>query len=309
MPVRRFGSYSLKTSNESKVFFPASGITKGDLLDYYQAVAGAMIPLIQGRPLSFQRFPEGIGREGFFQQQADGSMPDWVKRVEIEKVSGGKIEHAMAFKAADLASFAQIGAVVIHQWQSRQGRLLQPDHLVFDLDPSIDEGFDQARQAALILRDYLEALGLVPFVKTTGSRGLHVVAPLAGKEEYDEVRRLCSLMAGELVRSHPDELTTEQRKNKRQGRVYLEVGRNAYGQTMVAPYSVRAREGAPVSAPVDWEELEDQGFHPEAYTLESIPARMGRRPCPWRAMHRRARSLNSVRRRLESQEMERNTNQ
>jgi bifunctional non-homologous end joining protein LigD len=297
--ARRYGRISFETSNEDKVLFGDAGVTKGDLVAYYERVADRILPHLRDRPLVMQRFPDGIGGEGFYQKQVGGYFPDWIETVRVEvRGSGGDQELAVCANQATLAYLANQACVALHPWLSRTDRLDHPDLLVVDLDPVRDD-FESARRAALRLRDLLDELGLPGFPKLTGSKGIHVAVPLDRRADFDAVRDFARSAAELLAARHPDDLTVEQRKEKRKGRLYVDVGRNAYGQTAVAPYSVRALPGAPVAIPLAWEELERGGIGPRDYTVKNVFRRLGQRRDPWAGLRRRAHSLEPARRRLE----------
>jgi len=297
MTRRTFGSLVVETSHEDKLYFPGDGLTKGDLLDYYAGVAEVMLPHLEGRPVTMHRFPDGIDGESFYHKEAPDYFPDWIERVTVKK-EGGTVHHILVEKAAALVYIANQGCIVPHVWLSRKDRLHHPDQLIFDLDPP-DGDFAAVREAARELRELLEDLGLAVFVKTTGSRGLHVLAPLDRSADFDAVRAFARDAARVLAARHPDRLTTEVRKEKREGRLFLDTARNAYAQTAVAPYAVRALPGAPVAAPLDWEGLGDSSLDARRYTLRNIRRRLGQREDPWKGLMRHAHSLTRPREKLD----------
>jgi bifunctional non-homologous end joining protein LigD len=292
----RIGRRRLEISHPDKVLFPDDGITKADLVEYHRRVARFMVPHTKGAPVMLERYPDGIGGHGFIQKEISGTFPAWVPRVEIPK-KGGTVVHALADNAATLVYLAAQGCLTVHTFTSRVPQLDRPYRLIFDLDPSADR-FEWVRDGARGLRRILDELGLVPFLKTTGSRGLHVVVPLDGRSGFDEVRPFAQDVAAVLARADPERFTTEFHKKERGDRVYLDVARNGYAQTAVAPYSVRARKGAPVATPVDWSELDDPDFGPRRFSLFDVPERLEQNGDPWAGMGRQARSLRRPRRRL-----------
>lgn len=306
MTMLRFGKYSVSFDKEDKVFYPAhdgdDAVTKGDVIRYYKHIAEAMLPHVRGRPLTLRRFPDGIESQGFYMQEAQDYFPEWIERVSATRSDGSTIRHAVARRAADLAYLASLGTLEIHTWLSGEDDLRKPDWLVFDLDPPGHDAdaFDVVRHGALDVRDLLNELGLAAFVKLTGSKGLHVVAPIAPGEDFDDVRAFARDAARLLASRKPDDYTTEQRKDKRKGRLYLDMMRNAYGQHAVAPYSLRPLPGAPVAAPLDWDEVEDSALTPRAVTIRTVFRRLGQKDDPWKTMARRRRSLKKARRRLEA---------
>jgi bifunctional non-homologous end joining protein LigD len=272
-------------SHPEKVLFPADGITKADLAAYYEAVAPAMVPHTRDRPLNLWRWNAGIERDVVVQQAIPKGAPEWVKRVEVARRRGGSVVHAMADDAATLRWLAQVNCVTPHVWTSRIDRLDRPDRMIYDLDPP-DEGADFAhiREAAVAMGELLRELGREPYAMTSGSRGIHVVAPLRRTAPHDVVRERTREIAEELAARHPDRLTTAWRKEKREGRILIDTARNTYAQTTVAPYAVRAKPGAPVATPLRWEELEDPDLRADSFTLATVPARLERDGDPWAAI-------------------------
>lgn len=286
----KVGPYIVETSNEDKVFFSQSEITKGDLIQYYRDIALVMLPHVQGRPVTMHRFPDGIQEEGFYHKEIPDYFPEWVDRVTVRKKEGGTNEQVVCNNAATLVYLANQACITLHTWLSRADRLNFPDKLVFDLDPP-DEDFELVRAAAFPLKERLETLGLQPFVMTTGSRGVHVVTPLDGSQDFDTVRAFAENLADSLAKEDPRHLTTEQRKNKRGTRVFVDVLRNSYAQTSVAPYAVRAKPGAPIATPLEWDEMEDASTTSQKYNLRNIFQKMGQKDDPWKSIYSRARPL------------------
>ena len=283
----------VKLSHPDKVLFPDDGITKADLADYYASVAEAMLPLVKDRPMNLWRWNTGIAGQRVVQQGIPKGAPDWVARVEVERRRGGNVTHAMINDARTLRWLSNQNCITPHVWQSRADKLDRPDRIVFDLDPSVEdelEQFDDVRKGALALGDHLRELGLVPFAMTTGSRGIHVVAPLKRTKDADTVRERAGEIAEEFAGSH-DTLTTFWRKEKRDGRILVDTARNTYAQTVVAPYAVRALPGAPVATPLEWDELNDPELHPRRWTLRDVGARIADRGNPWSDIRLEARSL------------------
>jgi bifunctional non-homologous end joining protein LigD len=286
----------VEITHPDRVLFPADGITKRDLVTYYDEVADTMLPHLRDRPLNVQRFPRGIGEKGFIQQDFADTLPDWMGRVRVAK-EGGTVVHLVAERRESLRWLANQSAITLHAWQSRQDRLDNPDRLVFDLDPS-DSDFAVVRATAHAVAGVLHDLGLARYVQTTGSRGLHVVVPLRADTDFDAARQFARDVAEAVVEDDPSHRTVEARKEKRGGRVYLDIMRNAYAQTTVAPYSVRARNGAPVATPLEWDELDGRGLRADGFTIRDLPKRIAGQGDPWANMSRHARSLNGPRQRL-----------
>jgi bifunctional non-homologous end joining protein LigD len=287
----------LKISRPGKVLFPEAGITKADLAGYYERIAPLMIPHVADRPISMQRFPDGIDKHGFFHKEVPDHFPAWIKRVTVPK-RGGTVTHALVCDADTLVYLADQGCITPHVWLSRAGKLDQPDRLVFDLDPS-DTNFARVRPTARELGELLKELGLPPFAMTTGSRGVHVWVPLRPGPGFDDVRRFARDVAEVLVGRRPEELTLEARKNKRGDRILIDLMRNGYAQTAVPPYAVRPRPSAPVATPLRFSELSDSRLRPDKFTLANIGRRVARLGDPWAGMGRNARSLTGPSKRLE----------
>jgi bifunctional non-homologous end joining protein LigD len=290
----------VQVTHPEKVLFPGDGITKGDLVDYYRTVAPRMLPLISGRPVTMQRFPDGIGRGGFLQKQIGRHFPDWIERVTApnrrtrQATVRDEVTYPVCRHADDLAYLANQGCVTPHVWLSRIPDIHHPDQMVFDLDPA-SEDLGVLRLAAAGLHDLLDELGLTSFLKSSGSRGLHVVVPLVPAAETNAVKVFSIAVTEALAARHPGDLTTEGRIANRHGRLYLDVGRNGYAQTMAAPYAVRALPGAPVSVPLDWSELDD--FVPGRHTVANIADRLAA-PDPWAGMEQAATRLDQAGARL-----------
>jgi bifunctional non-homologous end joining protein LigD len=289
----RAGRRRVRISHPEKVLFPADGITKLDLAHYYAAVAEAMLPHVRDRALNLWRWNAGIRRDVVVQQEIPKGAPEWVRRVTVPRRRGGTVTHAVGGEAATLVWLANQNCITPHIWASRADRTEHPDRIVFDLDPP-DDGdghFPVIRAGALELGALLRELGMNPFAMTSGSRGLHVVAPLRRGRDADTTRATAGAIAELVVERAPDGLTTAWRKEKRGGRVLVDTARNTYGQTTVAPYAVRALDGAPVATPLAWDELEDAGLHPRRWTLASVPERLAAAGDPWAGMARAARPL------------------
>jgi bifunctional non-homologous end joining protein LigD len=293
----KVGKHTIEIPHADRVLFPEDGITKGELIDYYGKIAEVMLPYMRDRPVTMHRFPEGIDREGFYQQEVSEYFPDWIKRITVTKKGGGSTTHVVCQNKAMLIYLANQACITPHVWLSRQDKLDYPDLLVFDLDPPGND-FTPVRKAANWLRSLLMELEVEPFVKTTGSRGVHVLVPLDRTVVFDEVRGLVRDIAGILVRRQPEQLTDEQRKEKRGQRVFIDTMRNSYGQTAVAPYAVRAKQGAPVAAPIDWSELEDKGFNAQTYNIGNIFNKILLNKDPWDDMWRKTCSPIEIKERL-----------
>jgi bifunctional non-homologous end joining protein LigD len=299
MPERvKSGRRTVEISNPDKLMFPDDGITKRQLIDYYRTVAGVMLPQIKGHLLTMERFPNGIDGKRFYQKDMSDYFPDWLDRMTVPKQGGGEVTHVVASEPATLVYLANQACLTLHMSLSRKDRIDYPDQMIFDLDPSTDD-FDGIRRTALDLKEVLDDLGLYSVVKTTGSRGLHVTIPLSRKDAFKDVRSFARALAAHFAEHFPDRLTIEARKEKRRDRIFVDWMRNSNGATAVAPYSVRARPGAPVAMPISWDEVRSRRLRPGGYTMLDVPRVIATREDPWTGWRRKARSLKEATRRLE----------
>jgi bifunctional non-homologous end joining protein LigD len=290
-------------THPEKVLFPGDDITKGELASYYEAIAPVMLPHIRARPITMERYHRGIGAPGFFQKDVSKGFPDWLERVEVPK-HGGTVHHAIVTDTRSLLWLANQNCITPHVWTSRAPNVYQPDICVFDLDPS-EENPAVLRAAALALRDLLAELGLPSWVKTSGSKGFHIVAPLDGEAGFGEVSQFAHVMGSLLVKRDPANLTQEFSKADRDGRILVDIGRNGYSATFAATYAVRAKPGAPVSAPCTWEELEAGVVGPRTFTLRTMAGRIAEVGDLWSEMHSYTPSLKPAMQQLLGSEIER----
>ena len=276
-------------THPEKVLFPEDGITKGDLAAYYETVAAVMLPHLKGRPVTMERYPAGIDKKGFWQKDVSKGFPAWLKRVEVPK-KDGVVHHPIVNDTRSLLWVTNQNTITQHVWTSRIPSLDYPDICVFDLDPSKND-LDAVRAAAIGLHDLLEELSLPSWIKTSGSKGFHIVVPLDGETPIDEVARFAHHVGSIFVKRAPQHLTQEFSKADRQGRIYVDTGRNGYSATFAAAYTVRAKRGATVSAPCTWKEIEQGKVGPTTFTLRNMPARVAKVGDLWADMRRRGRSL------------------
>jgi bifunctional non-homologous end joining protein LigD len=277
-------------THPEKVLFPDDGITKGELASYYEAIAPLMLPHIRARPITMERYPAGIDRKGFIQKDVSKGFPAWLRRVEVPK-KDGTVHYPIVTDTRSLLWIVNQNTVTPHVWISRAPDLLHPDICVFDLDPTEDEKPDVLRAAALSLRSLLDELGLPSWVKTSGSKGFHIVLSLDGKTDMGDVARFAHAVGTVLVGRDPEHLTQEFHKKDRGGRILVDTGRNGYSATHAAVYAVRAKPGAPISAPCTWEEVERGTVGPRSFTLRTMGARVGEVGDLWSDMRKRRRSL------------------
>ena len=269
--------------------FPEDGITKGDLAAYYETLAPVILPHIKGRPITMERYPSGIGKKGFWQKDVSKGFPEWLERVKVPK-KDGVVHHPVITDERSLLWVTNQNTITQHVWISRIPDLYYPDICVFDLDPSKDDPA-AVRQAALGLRDLLAELGATSWIKTTGGKGFHIVIPLDGKSTMDDVADFANRVGRVFVSLAPDHLTQEFNKVDRKGRIYVDTGRNGYSATFAAAYTVRAKKGAPVSAPCTWDEVEKGKVDPDSFTLRNMPARIKKTGDLWADMLRKRPSL------------------
>jgi bifunctional non-homologous end joining protein LigD len=273
------------------VLFPDDGITKGELAAYYQAVAPSMLPHIRARPVTMERFPNGLGGQGFLQKDLTKGFPEWLERVEAPK-KGGTVHYPLVTDERSLVWLANQNCITPHVWTSRAPDLYEPDICVFDLDPSEDEP-KVLRGAAVRLRDLLDEIGLPSWVKTSGSKGFHIVVPLDGKTRMDQAAAFAYTVAEVLASRDPDHLTLEFLKAERGGRILLDTRRNDWAATFAAAYAVRARSGAPVSAPCTWDEVESGAVVPQTFNLRTMAERLEAVGELWSDLPKHARSLKA----------------
>ena len=277
-------------THPEKIMFPEEGITKGELASYYEAIAPVMLPHLRRRPITMERFHRGIESPGFFQKDVSKGFPDWLERVEVPK-HGGTVHHPIANDTRSLLWLANQNSITIHVWPSRTPNLYNPDICIFDFDPSKEDELDRLRAAALLLRELLDDLGLPSWIKTSGSKGFHIAVPLNGKFDFGEVARFAHTVGRVLVSRDPDNLTQEFHKVDRGGRILVDTGRNGYSATYAATYTVRAKPGAPVSAPCTWEEIEKGEVGPKTFTLRTMAQRIADTGDLWSEMLKKKVSL------------------
>jgi bifunctional non-homologous end joining protein LigD len=285
-------AHEVKLSHPDKVLFPDDGITKADLADYYARVGEWMLPHLHDRPLNLWRWNAGIDKKVVIQQDIPKGAPDWVDRQETPRRRGGTIQHVVANDPETLRWLSNQNCITPHVWTARRDRLDRPDRVIFDLDPPEGTDFSVVREAAQAVGERLREAGLEPFAMTTGSKGIHVVAPLRRTRDSNSVREWAGERGAEVAERHPDTLTTEWRKEKRGGRILVDTARNTYGQTVVAPYAVRALAGAPVATPLEWGELEDGDLSSQKWTLRSVGERLASKGDPWADIARHSRALS-----------------
>ena len=278
--VIRKGSRELKLSNLDKLFWPDEGITKGDLIAYYREVAAVLVPHLKDRPFTMKRYPDGWNGNFFFQKDAPTHMPDWIPtfRTQVSTREKPRVRKWVSFPLVNdelaLLWMVNMGCIDMNTWYSRVEKPDRPDWVLFDLDPAADAGFAETVQVALLVKEALDALGLVSFPKTSGADGMHVLVPIARRHTYDDTRRFAEIIAGALARTHRGLVTTEWTKSKRRG-VLIDANQNGEGKTIASVYSVRPKEGAPVSTPLRWDEV-NESLNPSIYSMQVVLDRIRR---------------------------------
>ena len=290
---------SVEITHPDKLLFPGDGITKADLANYYERVSEWMLPHVKNRPVSMQRFPDGVDSKGFFHKDIPDYFPGWIRRVEVPKANG-TVTHVITCDAATLVYLVGQNTITPHVWLSRSDRVWQPDRMVIDLDPPPGSDFGAVRRAARQAGELLSELGFTPFAQVTGSKGIHVWTPLRRRARHDEVRAFAGDIARVLAARHPGELTNEWRKEKRDGRILVDTARNTYAQTAVPPYAVRPRPGAPVATPIEWDELSDSRLRPDRWTVKNVLRRLDTKGDPWADIASYARGIARARRQLDT---------
>jgi len=277
-------------THKDKILFPKSGITKQQVFQYYKNIANRMLPFLKDRPLTMQRFPNGIGKEGFFQKNAPDYFPAWLPTTKVKKKDGW-VNHIVCNSRDTLLYLVNQYVVTFHVALSKVENIDYPDKLIFDIDPP-KGNFKLAVKAAKALRVVLEEkLQLKTYVMTSGSEGLHVAVPLKADKHFDIVHDFTKTIANYICNNNPTEFTTAIRKNKREGRLYIDFLRNSYAQTSVVPFSIRALENAPVATPLYWNELDDVTLNGQSYTIDTIFKRIETKGNPWEDFEQNAKDI------------------
>ena len=275
---RRRGSRTLRLTNLDKPFWPEIGITKGDLLAYYETVAPVLVPHLRQRPFTMRRYPDGAEGKVFFQKDAPSHMPEWIPTFTTEVTTRSRPRETriirMPVVSDDLALLwlVNMGCIDMNAWYSRVDRPDRPDFVLFDLDPSADVGFRETVQVALLVKQALDRLGLRSYAKTSGSDGIHVLVPIERRFSYPQTRDFSAFVADEIARANPGLATTEWKKSNRRG-VLIDANQNGRGKTIASAYSVRPGPGAPVSTPLQWHEVNEK-LDPLAFTMDVVLERV-----------------------------------
>jgi bifunctional non-homologous end joining protein LigD len=276
--------HEVRLTNLRKVFWSDLGLTKGDLLRYYSAVADVLLPHLRDRAMVMKRYPHGASADFFFMKRAPSPRPDWIEICSIEHGSKGVIDFPMIQDRASLLWVVNLGCIDLNQWYARCDDVERPDYLHFDLDPGVGAGFERVRDTGLILREALDGLKMPSFVKTTGSKGLHVYVPIVRGPVQKDVWTFAKALAQALAERHPELITAEYRiANRPPRRVLVDYNQNAWGRTLASIYSVRPTAAASVSTPVSWREVEN-GVEIGDFTMANVPSRVGKLGDLWKAL-------------------------
>jgi bifunctional non-homologous end joining protein LigD len=263
---------NIEISHPDKIIFSEKNISKRDMLTYYSKIAKYILPYLKNRPLTLQRFPDGIDQNGFYQKNASKYFPDFIERVEI-KTEDGTNEQVICNDKKSLIYLVNQGTVSFHTWLSKYNELQKPNKVIIDLDPS-DNDFNKVKKAAKVIKDFFEVRYNTPKLMTTGKNGLHIWCYINPDTEFDDVRTTLKKNIEELVKAHPDLLTAEVRKEDRNGKIFIDYLRNAYGQTSVCPYSLRANSECGIATPIKWSEL-NRLSSAGRYSIDNIFRRLG----------------------------------
>ena len=292
--VVRIDGHAITLTSEEEILFPKAGFTKGDLIEYYTQVAPYILPYLKNRPVTLHRFPEGVGKDGFYQKQISSYFPSWIKRTLIKNRTEGATQYVVCNDVASLIYLTNQRTITYHPWLSTISKKNYPDRMIFDLDPSPGVSFASIRFLAEKMKEFLNSLGFPTYAMLTGSRGVHVVVPLKPTHTYERVHACAHDIAEYMSMVYPEKATIQVRKNKRGKRIFVDYLRNTYGATAVAPYSVRANEKAGVATPVHWEELFKSTSNPQQYTMKNILKRLSHVKDPWQDMQKSAVTITQA---------------
>ncbi len=276
----------VKLSNENKTMFPGDELVKSDVIDYYYNISENILPHLNDRPVMLQRFPNGIDHHKFYQKEVPKYFPPWIDRIDVEvhQKTKSKGIYVNCNKLSTLLFLANKACISLHPWLSRKKDLYKPDKIIFDLDPPMGK-FKLAREGALEIKKFFDELHVNTYVMTTGSKGLHVIIPIKPTATFDETREIAKHFASIIEKKDPGKFTTEMSKEKRRNKLFLDYLRNSYGQSAIAPYSLRPIAGAPVAAPLEWEELDDHSLHAQSFNSENIFDKLIERGDPFEDLH------------------------
>lgn len=293
----KIGKHTIKCSQLDKIFFPKSGITKGDVISYYEDIAPFALPLYKDRPLTMQRSPDGIEGEIFIQKNIPSYFPKWIDYYDVS-IKEDTLRQVLVNQEATLIYLANQACVTFHLGLSKIDKIRYPSYLIFDLDPSVDD-IILLKNVVKHIKQLLDDLSVKAFIQTTGSRGFHIYIPLKREATFTASHAFSKKFATYLAQKHPQEISITQSKNKRGGKVFIDYVRNSYGNTAVAPYSIRIKENAPIATPLHWDEMNDKELTSQSYTLKNIFKRLSKIHNPWAEMSHHQISLKSLQEKLD----------
>jgi bifunctional non-homologous end joining protein LigD len=297
----KIGKHLLSLSHLDKLYYPDDGYTKGDLIEYYYDISKYILPYLKDRPLIMKRYPNGIQGSSFHQHDVD-EAPDYVRTVRLDVVEGHAVDYAVCDNVATLLYLSNLGAIERHPWHSRISNLDRPDYFIFDLDPGEGVAYDTICELAIKTKEVLERLGLASYVKTSGSRGIHIYAPIKTAYSYEEVADFAEQVAAMIARKNPHMATVERAlRQRKRGQIYLDHMQNARGKSVVAPYSVRPKPGATVSAPLEWGEVERAKITPQDFTIRTMVKRLEDKGDLFKEVLKNRQSLDEARQKVEEQ--------
>ncbi|MFW6318995.1 MAG: non-homologous end-joining DNA ligase [Bacillota bacterium] len=277
---------NLDISHPNKTYFPDDEITKETLLEYYIKVSDYLLPHSKSRPITIERYPTGIDESGFIQQNVKKDEP----HITVRQKSGDKVMHPKVESKNNLLYYINLGTITFHHYLSTKATINKPDIMLFDLDPS-KKDLEALHTVAKAIKNELKDKGLTCFIMTSGSKGYHIIIPIKPKHDFDYVREYAKRIAESVVEKYPDLATIEMQKNNREGKIFIDYLRNAFGQTTVVPYAVRTKKGAPVATPITWDEL-TSSMHPQKYTIQNIFKRLGKKEDPFKNLYKKRQSLS-----------------
>jgi len=282
----------MQITNKNKIYFKNPAITKGEVVGYYQKIFPYMLPHVRNRPINMMRAPDGLKGEIFFQQNMPSYFPKWIDSFSVLRIlRGGFARHVLINKPETLAYLTNQGVVTIHIWNSRTKNIKNPDRVVFDLDPPNQKnGFELVRETAFLLKKELEKMSIKSYVMTTGSKGVHIVVPLKPDTPFKKVKAFARALTIKMETMYPEKVTHNFLKSQRTGKVFIDYLRNNYGQTAVAPYSIRLKPGAPVATPIFWNDLYKKEFGPQTINIRNIFQYL-KKGDPWKDIYKRPRSM------------------
>ncbi|KGP62887.1 DNA ligase [Legionella norrlandica] len=271
----------IEISHPEKLLYPDDNISKKEVSEYYSKISQYLLPFVKDRPITMKRYPDGLNKDGFFNKHRPDYFPDFIDNFTVPtREDGFEMSMVGIHSEKGLAYLANQNVLELHVALSTMSSIEKPDQIIFDFDPS-EANFENVRSSAKALKSLLDNYDIKSFVKTSGSRGLHVHIPIKPQYEFKIIKKIARTIAEELHEQCSDITTLEQRKEKRSNKVYIDILRNDYAMTAIAPYSLRAKKGAPVAAPLNWEELDDKSLNPSIYNLKNIFQRLGQIENPW----------------------------